>query len=91
MKDREEASVDYRPDDEPQDAREGARLVLAAAQRELLGRSGVEGVGLGQGPAGGEAIVVYVRDKEAGRQLPHRFRGWDIVAEVTGEIGPLGG
>lgn len=89
MKRSEEASIEYRPDDESHDPRAEARTVLAAAQREWLAQRGVEGVGLGQGPGGADAIVVYVRDRDVALRLPTRYRGWEVVSEVTGDIRPL--
>ena len=55
---------------------------------EVMGRPGVTGTAIGE--RGGKiCLVVYLRDKAAGKGIPDSVRGVRVVQEVTGEIRPL--
>lgn len=82
----EEAEVSYRPDDANQPAPDALRLAVATAERTLLGRRGVKGVGATKTPGGKDGIVVYVEDESALSRLPAEVNGLPIVGEITGEI-----
>lgn len=61
-------------------AREGARL---------LAIPGVISVGIGLGPAGGEALWVGVVDVGVAARLPLEIEGVPVVVKVTGEVDAL--
>ena len=82
----EEAEVSYRPDDANQPAADALRLAVAEAERMLLSRKGVTGVGATKTHGGKDAIVVYVVDESALSRLPAEMSGLPIVGEITGEI-----
>lgn len=85
----EDPVMHYDPDadDADQDqAPSAASQVKARHEDRLLGIDGVEGVGLGDGPDGDEAIVVYVRDTAVAERLPAAIEGITVRAEVTGPI-----
>lgn len=88
---REDAAMPYEPEDGDDGLGPELSAALATAERTLLGKPGVTGVGLGQNDVGDDAIVVYVRTASARRGLPASIRGVPVVTEVTGEIEPLGG
>jgi hypothetical protein len=79
--------VDYRP---VEAAPRGAldRLV-ASEEASLLAIPGVTSVGIGHGPAGGEAIVVGVVDAGVASRLPREIKGMPLVVTVTGPVDAL--
>jgi hypothetical protein len=60
--------------------------VLDRNRDSLLGIDGVEGVGIGPGAAGEDALIVYVRDSATIQRLPAQVEGYPVHAEVTGPI-----
>ena len=84
----ENAEITYQPDDEPSGG-SGIKVAFAEAERQLAKREGVNGLGMSKTPAGQDAIVVYVKDKQALSQLPKVVNGIPIVGEITGEIKAL--
>lgn len=80
----EDVGIDYDPDPEqPASAVEEAKL---RHEKELLELPNVTGVGIGRNEIGDPAIVVYMREAPARASLPTQIEGFDVVAEVTGEI-----
>ena len=76
--------VEYRPDEV---APEGALgNLLAAEEARLLSDPGVTSVGIGFGPAGGEALVVGVVDAGVVARLPLEIKGVPVVVKITGEV-----
>lgn len=76
--------VNYSPAEvAPQSVRE--RLLATAAAR-LLAVPGVSSVGIGFGPAGGEALAVGVVDAGVVADLPTEVEGLPVVITVTGKI-----
>jgi len=63
--------------------------VLAAAEPWLMSIPGVTSVGLGNGPTGGEAVVVGVTDAGVAGQLPPTIKGVPVVVTITGEVEAL--
>jgi len=65
---------------------------LEKARKELtdkvMGRPGVTGTAVGE-RAGKPCLVVYLKDKKSGADVPGKVRGIKVVKEVTGEIRPL--
>jgi hypothetical protein len=62
---------------------------LEAAHRDLtervMDRPGVVGTAIGE--RGGElCLVVYLKSKQAGRDIPKTLAGFRVVREVTGSI-----
>jgi len=62
---------------------------LKAAHRELadtvMGRKGVSGTAVGR--AGGKpCLKVYVSDDSAGRGVPKKVRGYEVIVEKTGSF-----
>ena len=79
--------VDYRPvETAPHQALE---RLLAGREAQLLAIPGVTSVGIGLGPAGGEAIVVGVVDAGVAARLPLEIMGTPLVVTVTGEVDAL--
>jgi hypothetical protein len=79
--------VEYRP---AEVAPPGAlERVLASGEARLLAVPGVTSVGIGFGPAGGEALVVGVVDAGVAARLPQEIEGVPVVVTVTGEVGAL--
>lgn len=71
-------------------APEGAlRKLLAAEEARLLADPGVTSVGIGIGPAGGDALVVGVVDAGVRARLPREIQGVPVVATITGEVDAL--
>lgn len=66
--------------------REQPRADRSEAESELLGISGVEGVGEGQDAIGDPAWIAYVRERSTAARLPQRVAGRAVVPEVSGEI-----
>lgn len=86
----ENAEMPYDPEgDEPEELRPALRAARGAAERELLTRPGVTGVGIGVGPTGDDVIVAYVRTAQDRSTLPKTIAGVAVVAEVTGDIDAL--
>ncbi|MGE0145249.1 MAG: hypothetical protein AB7I19_18410 [Planctomycetota bacterium] len=88
---REEASMPYQPEDDEPKANDALTRALHAAERTLLGKSGVTGVGMGQNETGEDAVVVYVRSAQNKRMIPASIRGVPVVVEISGDIEPLRG
>lgn len=63
--------------------------VLASDEARLLAVPGVVSVGLGLGPAGGEALVVGVIDAGVAARLPSEVAGLPVVVTVTGPVDAL--
>ena len=76
--------VEYRPE-----ASASGPVAAPAGRDRLLGIPGVVSVGLGQGPAGGEAVVVSVTDAGVAARLPRMVDGLPVEVVVTGEVGIL--
>ena len=79
--------VDYRPTEGAPRAADGR--VPASEEARLLAIPGVTSVGLGHGPAGGEAVVIGVVDPGVAARLPSEIAGLPVVVEVTGEVNAL--
>lgn len=79
--------VEYRP----AEAASGSALerLLASEEARLLAIPGVTSVGIGIGPAGGEALVVGVVDAGVAARLPREFNGVPLVVTVTGPVDAL--
>lgn len=76
--------VEYRP---AEVAPQGTpQQLLASHEGRLLDIPGVTSVGVGYGPAGGEAIVVGVVDAGVTASLPAHIGGVPIVVTVTGVV-----
>lgn len=76
--------VDYDPADAgPHGA---VSRVLDSEEARLLATPGVTSVGIGLGPAGGEALVVGVVDAGVAARLPREIRGVPLVVTVTGPV-----
>lgn len=79
--------VEYRPAEvAPRGALE---RLLAGEGARLLAVPGVTSVGIGLGPAGGEALVVGVVDAGVAARLPHELEGVPVVVTITGEVDAL--
>lgn len=63
--------------------------LLASEQARLLAVPGVTSVGIGFGPAGGEALAVGVVDAGVAAKLPREIRGVPLVVTVTGPVDAL--
>ncbi len=63
--------------------------LLASEEARLLAVPGVTSVGIGHGPAGGEALVVGVVDAGVAAQLPREIKGVPVIVTVTGEVDAL--
>lgn len=79
--------VEYRPTEGAPPTALGR--VLASEEARLLSIPGVTSVGLGHGPAGGEAVVIGVVDPGVAARLPSEIAGLPVVVEVTGEVNAL--
>lgn len=55
-------------------------------EQELMSIEGVEGVGIGRDSIGNDAIIVYVRSKDAKKRIPHNIAGYPVEMKVTGII-----
>ena len=63
--------------------------VLASEEARLLAVPGVVSVGIGFGPAGGEALAVGVVDAGVAARLPVEIEGVPVVVTVIGEVNAL--
>lgn len=79
--------VEYRPTEGAPPTALGQ--VLASEEARLLSIPGVTSVGLGHGPAGGDAIVIGVVNPGVAARLPSEIAGLPVVVEVTGEVNAL--
>lgn len=79
--------VEFRPDEGAPPTALGQ--VPASEEARLLSIPGVTSVGLGLGPAGGDAIVIGVVDPGVAARLPSEIAGLPVVVEVTGEVNAL--
>ena len=80
--------VEYRPAEAaPLSALERLR---AREEARLLAVPGVTSVGIGFGPAGGEALVVGVVDAGVAARLPREIDGVAVMVTVTGPVDALG-
>lgn len=80
----DDIGVEYSPDDDTPDTYAGE--VKQQHEAELLDLPKVTGVGLGRNAIGDDAIVVYLEEKAAAKNLPKQIDGVDVVVEVTGPI-----
>lgn len=81
--------VEYRP--AAVAPHEAIERLLASEEARLLAVPGVTSVGIGHGPAGGEALVVGVVDAGVAARLPDAIGDVPVVVEVTGEVSALAG
>lgn len=79
--------VEYRP--APARTRGAVPALLARHEAQLMAIQGVTSVGLGLGPAGGEAIVVGVVDAGVAARLPKEIGRLPVVVNVTGAVDAL--
>ena len=65
---------------------------LEAAHRKLteqvMDLPGVTGTAVGE-RKGKHCLLVYLKDREAARDVPRTMEGFPVETEVTGEIRPL--
>lgn len=85
---KEKAEITYNPGVGTPSGTE-ADVSFETASQQLLAMGGVEGVGKAPDPDGGDALVVYVRDRELLSQLPATLNGIKVLVHVTGEIKAL--
>lgn len=79
--------VEYRP---AEAAPRGALARLRSGEEaRLLAIPGVTSVGIGFGPAGGEALAVGVVDAGVAARLPREINGVPLVITVTGPVDAL--
>ena len=79
--------VEYRPAEAA--PLEGVARVQAREEARLLAIPGVTSVGIGFGPAGGEALAVGVVDAGVAARLPREINGVPLVITVTGPVDAL--
>lgn len=79
--------VEYSPT--PEKSRGALELLLAREEAQLLAIQGVTSVGIGIGPAGGEALAVGVTDTGVASRLPSDIGGVPVVVTVTGPVDAL--
>lgn len=79
--------VEYSP--APANSRGALELLLAREEAQLLALQGVTSVGIGLGPAGGEALEVGVVDAGVAAKLPSYIGGVPVVVTVTGPVDAL--
>ncbi len=80
-------AVEYRPAEAtPRGAVERLR---AREEPRLMAVPGVTSVGIGLGPAGGEALAVGVLDAGVAARLPRVIDGVPVVVTVTGPVDAL--
>lgn len=60
--------------------------ILASEEARLLSVPGTVSVGIGLGPAGGQAIMVGVVDAGVAADLPSEIGGVPLIVTVTGEV-----
>lgn len=76
--------------EQSQTGQEGTlELLLAREEAGLLAVDGVTSVGIGFGPAGGEALVVGVIDAGVAARLPATVGGVPLIVTVTGPVDAL--
>jgi hypothetical protein len=63
--------------------------VRARAEARLLAIPGVTFVGIGHGPAGGQALAVGVLDASVAARLPREVDGVPVLVTVTGPVDAL--
>jgi hypothetical protein len=80
-------AVEYRPADTA--PRGELERLLAREGARLLADPGVTSVGIGHGPAGGEALAVGVVDAGVAARLPRDIEGVPVVVTVTGPVDAL--
>ena len=80
-------AVEYSP--APAKSRGALELLLARQEAQLLAIQGVTSVGIGLGPAGGEALAVGVVDAGVAARLPSEIEGVPVVVKVTGPVDAL--
>lgn len=84
----EDAAITYNPYANPPGG-DQTQANFESARHQLMTMSGVEGVGSGESPDGGNTIVVYVRDQQDLSQLPAMLSGIRVIGHVTGEVKAL--
>ena len=86
----EVAAMPYSPEDSATTSTSSAvEQVKNDHEQELMAIDGVEGVGVGQGKIGNDAIIVYVRDEGARKRIPRTIAGYPVETIVTGVIDAL--
>ena len=81
----ENAAITYEPDDEST----SLQAARDEAERQLGHLENVVGIGMSQTFEGEEAVIVYVKTREALDQLPTHISGVPVIGEVTGEVRAL--
>ncbi len=66
-----------------------SEAVLASEEARILAIEGVTSVGIGHGPAGGEALVIGVVDAGVAGRLPIQIKGMPVMVTVTGPVDAL--
>ncbi len=84
----EDAAITYNPSADPAGGNQ-TQANFENARQQLMTIGGVEAVGSGESPDGGNAIVVYVRDQQGLSQLPAMLSGIRVIGHVTGEVKAL--
>ena len=84
-------AVEYRPAaaSAPSRSLGALGMLLAGQEAHLMAIEGVTSVGIGLGPAGGEAIVVGVVDAGVAVRLPKEIGRVPVVVNVTGTVDAL--
>ncbi|HYR74402.1 MAG TPA: hypothetical protein VEM96_01050 [Pyrinomonadaceae bacterium] len=86
----EDAAMAYYPEEHTTTASSSdIERVKQAHEQELMSIDGVEGVGIGKNPIGGDAILVYLRDEGARKRVPGNIEGHPVETLVTGVIDAL--
>ena len=85
----EEAAMPYNPE-EPTAGNPGPSTPIVQVKQnhefELMAIDGVEGVGIGSNEIGDDVILVYLRDEEVGKRIPHNIEGFQVKTQITGII-----
>ena len=83
----EDAAMPYYPEEHSATA-SPSKLdsVKQSHENELMAIDGVEGVGIGKNRIGDDAILVYLRDHEAGKFVPRDIEGHPVEIIITGQI-----
>jgi len=79
----EDAAMPYSPESEASSLVEHVRQ---SHEQQLMAIEGVEGVGIGNDSTGNDAIIVYVRTKDAKTRVPSSVDGYPVETIVTGII-----
>jgi hypothetical protein len=83
----EEAAVPYEASILPaSELSSKVEQVKQAHEARLMAMDGVMGVGVGRNPIGDDAIVVYLRDYTAQKNIPTQLDGVPVMFEITGII-----